>query len=78
MDFQYWIDYYEFMQFDLNLFLCALGLAFILESIPYFLFPEKMPSILNTLASQSPSRLRRLGLTGLLCGILVIYLGQSL
>ncbi len=65
------------MQFDLTLFLSALGLAFILESIPYFLFAERMPSILNTLAQQSPSNLRRMGFTGLLLGVLVIYLGQS-
>lgn len=66
------------MQLDLTLLLSALGLAFILESIPYFLFPEKMPGILNTLAGQPPSSLRRLGLAGLLLGILVIYLGQRL
>jgi len=65
------------MQFDLTLFLSALGLAFILESIPYFLFAERMPGILSTLAQQSPSNLRRLGFTGLLLGVLVIYLGQS-
>ncbi|MBS3779885.1 MAG: DUF2065 domain-containing protein, partial [Desulfovermiculus sp.] len=33
------------MEFDFPFFLTALGLAFILEGLPYFLFAERMPSV---------------------------------
>jgi len=66
------------MQFDLGFFLCALGLAFILESIPYFIWAEKMPKFLEIMSRQPPSSLRRVGLIGIIIGIMVIYLGRSL
>jgi uncharacterized protein len=65
------------MQFDLSLFLCALGLAFILEGIPYFIWAEKMPGFLETMSRQPPSSLRRLGLIAIIAGVLVIYLGKG-
>ena len=68
----------ENMQFDLAFFLCALGLAFILEGIPYFIWAEKMPRFLETMSRQPPSSLRRLGLTAIVLGLLAIYLGQGL
>ncbi|MFO7726970.1 MAG: DUF2065 domain-containing protein [Desulfonatronovibrio sp.] len=66
------------MQFDLTFFLSALGLAFILEGIPYFIWAEKMPKFLETMSRLPASSLRRLGITAIILGILVIYLGQSL
>ncbi len=66
------------MQFDLSFFLCALGLAFILEGLPYFIWAEKMPGFLEKMSKQPPSNLRRLGFTALILGVLVIYLGRSL
>ncbi|MFP4084161.1 MAG: DUF2065 domain-containing protein [Desulfonatronovibrio sp.] len=66
------------MQFDLTFFLSALGLAFILEGIPYFIWAEKMPKFLETMSRMPPSSLRRLGITAIILGLLVIYLGQSL
>lgn len=66
------------MQFDLTFFLSALGLAFILEGIPYFIWAEKMPKFLETMSKLPASSLRRLGITAIILGLLVIYLGQSL
>ncbi|WP_028573776.1 DUF2065 domain-containing protein [Desulfonatronovibrio hydrogenovorans] len=66
------------MQFDLAFFLCALGLAFILEGIPYFVWAEKMPRFLELLSKQPPSNLRRMGFTAIILGVLVIFLGRSL
>lgn len=66
------------MQFDLSFFLCALGLAFILEGLPYFIWAEKMPRFLETMSKQHPSSLRRVGITAIILGMLVIYLGRSL
>jgi len=60
------------------LFIKALGLAFILEGIPYFLFAERMPDILQRLLEKPPGSLRKLGLSALLFGLVLIYLSQGL
>ena len=45
------------MHFDWKIFLTALGLAFILEGLPYFLAAEKMPEVLRALWSDiAPTR----------------------
>lgn len=66
------------MFFDIPFFLTALGLAFVLEGLPYFLFAERMPSMLQTLLKQPPSVLRLLGMTALLAGLGLVYLGRHL
>ncbi|QLA17282.1 DUF2065 domain-containing protein [Desulfolutivibrio sulfoxidireducens] len=62
------------MEFDWKTFVTALGLAFVLEGLPYFLFAEKMPTVLRALSERPASELRRLGLTAILAGLLVVYL----
>lgn len=62
------------MQFDWRIFLMALGLAFILEGIPYFMFAEKMPGVLRLLSERNPKELRRLGGMAILAGLLVVFL----
>ena len=64
------------MEFNGTLFFSALGLAFILESLPYILFPERMKQALTAVFEQGPSALRRMGLfaLGLGLGILVAAL----
>ena len=64
------------MHFDWSLFLSALGLAFIIEGTPYFLWAEKMPNILQLLAKSPTSGLRRLGILAILAGLVFIYIGQ--
>lgn len=61
------------MHFDWKLFLTALGLAFILEGLPYFLAAEKMPDVLRALAERRPGELRSLGLTAILVGLAVLF-----
>ena len=61
------------MHFDWKLFLTALGLAFILEGLPYFLAAEKMPEVLRALSERRPGELRSLGITAILAGLLVIF-----
>ena len=65
------------MNFDWSLFFLALGLAFLLEGLPYFILAERMPSILLTLASRPPRALRVLGLTSMISGVLLVALGRS-
>ncbi len=62
------------MHFDWKIFLTALGLAFILEGMPYFLAAEKMPEVLRALSERKPRELRVLGLTAILAGLLLIFL----
>lgn len=66
------------MHIDWSFLLVALGLAFVLEGLPYFLFAERMPLVLVTLAEKPPKFLRILGLTAMIFGVLVISLGRSL
>ncbi|WP_243545060.1 DUF2065 domain-containing protein [Pseudodesulfovibrio tunisiensis] len=66
------------MNIDWTLLLAAVGLALVFEGIPYFLFAEKMPRMLLTMASQPPKFLRFIGLAAIILGLLVISLGQSL
>uniref|UniRef100_I2Q4B1 DUF2065 domain-containing protein n=1 Tax=Desulfovibrio sp. U5L TaxID=596152 RepID=I2Q4B1_9BACT len=61
------------MQFDWKLFLTALGLAFILEGLPYFLGAEKMPVVLRALAERRPGELRALGMTAIVAGLALIF-----
>ncbi|MFO8033441.1 MAG: DUF2065 domain-containing protein [Desulfohalobiaceae bacterium] len=65
------------MQSSLGLFLTALGLALILEGLPYFLFAERMPEVLRLLAEKGPSSLRRMAVLVILLGLLLIYLGRG-
>ena len=62
------------MHFDWKIFLTALGLAFILEGLPYFLAAEKMPTVLKALAERRPGELRSLGVTAILAGLLLLLL----
>ncbi len=65
------------MNIDWTLLLSALGLALVFEGIPYFLFAEKMPKVLLTLANQPKKHLRILGLTSIILGILVVSFARS-
>jgi len=58
--------------FDWRFFLSALGLAFILEGLPYFMLAERMPEVLRTLAERRPRTLRLMGLTAIAIGLTVI------
>ncbi len=65
------------MEFDWRLFLTALGLAFMLEGLPYFLFAERMPELLRSLAEKPPGFLRFMGLGSMLLGLVIITLLRS-
>lgn len=65
------------MQIDWSLFFTALGLAFVLEGVPYFLFAERMPRFLLLMASQGGRALRLMGLVAMLTGALLIWLARG-
>ncbi len=66
------------MEFDVTLFLCALGLAFMLESSLYALFPEAMKKMLLIMSATPAAKLRVSGMCGLVLGMLIVWLGRSL
>lgn len=66
------------MNFNAELFFCALGLAFIIEGLPWALFPQGMRQMLLTLAEGPLSGFRRMGLMGVGIGLLIIWLVRAL
>lgn len=63
-----------FENFDATLFLSALGLAFIIEALPYAIFAERMPTLLAIMAQNPPKVLRTMGFFGMGLGLLIIWL----
>ena len=61
---------------DINwrLFVSALGLAFILEGVPYFLFAERMPLVLRMLSERPPRALRLIGGFAILAGLSLLFM----
>jgi hypothetical protein len=58
-------------------FLCVLGLALVLEGLPYFAFPEKMQSFLKKLPEIAPRNLRLYGMGAISIGLLLIYIART-
>ncbi len=61
---------------DWQLLLLALGLALIIEGLPYFLFPEGTLRTLRRLESLGPEAARFLGLAALIGGLVLLYVGR--
>lgn len=64
------------MNFDWQLFLCALGLALVLESLPWLLAPEQFREALRSLIERQGNDLRRWGMFLLGIGLFLIVLGR--
>ena len=65
------------MHIDWQLLFTALGLALVIEGLPYFLFAEKMPSLLKLLAEQPPKALRILGCMAMFAGLFIVFVVKS-
>ena len=62
------------MHIDLKLVGMAIGLALVIEGIPYFLLAEKMPEYLKSLARMPPKVLRIVGMASMLLGLFIVWL----
>ena len=60
----------------MKFFLCVLGVAMILEGIPYFAFPAKMKEWMRKVDELPENVLQTLGLVIMLTGILLVVLGR--
>jgi uncharacterized protein YjeT (DUF2065 family) len=57
-------------------FLCVLGMVFIIEGLPYFIFPEKLKTYLTKITTMPESTLRFLGISAITIGLILLYLGR--
>lgn len=64
------------MEFNIELFFRALGLAVVLEGLCWTLFPGGMRRALLSLLPLPESRLRIFGLAALALGLLVVWLAS--
>jgi len=60
----------------MELFLSALGLAMVIEGLPYFAFPRQIKALASSLLKLPDAAIRTFGLTTLGAGLLVIYLAR--
>jgi len=61
---------------SVEFFLCVLGMVFIIEGIPYFVFPDKLKSFLARVSAIPESTLRMLGMAAIAVGLILLYLGR--
>jgi len=57
----------------MEIFLCALGIALILEGLPYFLMPEKLKEYFTRMQALPSNNLRVVGFIAMLVGLALIY-----
>ena len=58
-------------------FLSVLGLALVIEGIPYFAFPDRMKSLMERIQTMPSRPLRVFGIIAMGTGLLFIYIAQS-
>ncbi len=61
---------------DWQLLLMALGLALIIEGLPYFLHPEGALRTLRRLEELDPFVVRALGFSALAIGVIILLVGR--
>jgi uncharacterized protein YjeT (DUF2065 family) len=61
----------------LKIFITALGLAFILEGLPYFALPRGVKEWLRMASEMEDSTLRALGFFAMASGLILVYLAQK-
>jgi len=59
-------------------FLSVLGMALVLEGLPYFAFPEKVKEFLARVLHLSESKLRILGLGVIALGLFLLYVAREM
>ncbi|MBP7766399.1 MAG: DUF2065 domain-containing protein [Deltaproteobacteria bacterium] len=60
----------------MDYFLCVLGMVFIIEGLPYFIFPEKLKIYLLKITTLPDSTLRGIGIAAIVLGLVLLYFGR--
>jgi hypothetical protein len=58
-------------------FLCVLGMVFIIEGLPYFIFPEKLKIYMFKITEVTATTLRFLGVSAMIAGLILLYFGRN-
>ena len=58
----------------MDYFLTVLGMVLIIEGLPYFIFPEKMKSLMEKIPQMPTHLLRLFGVLSISFGLLLLYL----
>ena len=66
------------MKFQWDIFLAALGLALVLEGLPYFLSPEMVKKLAIRLLDIPGRNLRLFGLLSIACGLALVAVSRLL
>ena len=60
----------------MDYFLSVVGLVFIVEAVPYMLFPGKVKSFAQYIQKVRNGRLQAVGIIAAFSGLLIIYVGR--
>ncbi len=66
------------MKFQFNLFLAALGLALVIEGLPYFLVPDTVKRMTERMREMPSGTLRLIGLASMIGGLAVVAVSRLL
>jgi hypothetical protein len=57
-------------------FLCVMGMVFIIEGLPYLVFPEKLKPYLIKITTLPDATLRLFGISAVILGLILLYFGR--
>ena len=57
-------------------FLCVMGMVFIIEGLPYLVFPEKLKPYLIKITTLPDTTLRLIGISAVILGLILLYFGR--
>ena len=60
----------------MNYFLRVIGMLFIIEGLPYLVFPEKLKTYLAKITAMPESTLRIMGICAVAVGLILLYFGR--
>ena len=60
----------------MDYFLCVIGMVFIIEGLPYLVFPEKLKIYLITISTLPETTLRVMGIGAIVLGLILLYFGR--
>ncbi len=60
----------------MDYFLCVIGMVFIIEGLPYLVFPEKLKIYLIKISTLPETMLRVMGIGAIVLGLILLYFGR--
>ena len=60
----------------MDYFISVLGLALVLEGLPWFISPERLKSFLASLADMPVSRIRFVGIFSIVAGLMILCVAR--